>query len=123
MKTIQSKDDVIFLVDSFYKKVNKDDLLSPIFNDFAKVNWETHMPVMYAFWSSILLGEASYSGRPFPKHLPLPIQKEHFNRWLELFHRTVDDNFEGELAIEAKNRASTIAQIFSHKIKCIKGTL
>jgi hemoglobin len=123
MKTIQTKEDVVFLVDRFYEKVNTDDLLAPIFNDFAKVNWETHMPVMYAFWSSILLGEASYSGRPFPKHLPLPIQKEHFNRWLELFHRTVDDNFEGELAIEAKNRASTIAQIFSHKIKSIKGTL
>lgn len=123
MKTIQTKEDVVFLVDRFYEKVNTDDLLAPIFNDFAKVNWETHMPVMYAFWSSILLGEASYSGRPFPKHLPLPIQKEHFKRWLELFHRTVDDNFEGELAIEAKNRASTIAQIFSHKIKSIKGTL
>lgn len=123
MKTIQTKEDVVFLVDRFYEKVNTDDLLAPILNDFAKVNWETHMPVMYTFWNSILLGEASYSGRPFPKHLPLPIQKEHFNKWLELFHRTVDDNFEGELAIEAKNRASTIAQIFSHKIKSIKGTL
>lgn len=123
MKIIQSKEDVILLVDSFYEKVNKDDLLSPIFNDFAKVDWETHMPIMYSFWSSILLGEASYAGRPFPKHLPLPITKSHFERWLELFHQTVDDNFEGELALESKNRASTIAQIFSHKIKSIKGTL
>ena len=121
MKTIQTKEDVIYLVDSFYAKVNKDELLSPIFNDFAKVNWETHMPTMYSFWGSILLGEESYSGRPFPKHLPLPIKQKHFDRWLELFHQTVDENFEGKLAIEAKSRASNIAKIFSFKIKSIKG--
>jgi hemoglobin len=123
MKTIQTKEDVIYLVDSFYEKVNKDELLSPIFNEFAKVDWESHMPTMYSFWSSILLGEESYSGRPFPKHLPLPIKQKHFDRWLELFHQTVDENFKGELAIEAKSRASNIAQIFSFKIKSIKGEL
>jgi len=119
MKTIHTKEDVIYLVDSFYEKVNKDELLSPIFNDFAKVDWETHMPTMYSFWSSILLGEESYTGSPFPKHLPLPIKQKHFDRWLELFHQTVNDNFEGKLAIEAKNRASNIAEIFSFKIKSI----
>jgi hemoglobin len=123
MKTIHTKEDVIYLVDSFYEKVNKDELLSPIFNDFAKVDWEAHMPTMYSFWSSILLGEESYSGRPFPKHLPLPIKQKHFDSWLELFHQTVDENFEGELALEAKNRASNIAEIFSFKIKSIKGAL
>ena len=123
MKTIHTKEDVIYLVDSFYEKVNQDELLSPIFNDFAKVDWESHMPTMYSFWSSILLGEESYSGRPFPKHLPLPIKQKHFDRWLELFHQTVDENFKGELAIEAKSRASNIAQIFSFKIKSIKGEL
>tara|TARA_B110000438_G_C15704983_1_gene602789 strand:+ start:668 stop:1039 length:372 start_codon:yes stop_codon:yes gene_type:complete len=123
MKTIQTKEDVIYLVDSLYEKVNKDKLLSPIFNDFAKVDWESHMPTMYSFWSSILLGEESYSGRPFPKHLPLPIKQKYFDRWLELFHLTVDENFDGELAIEAKSRASNIAEIFSFKIKSIKGEL
>ena len=123
MKTIQTKEDVIYLVDSFYEKVNNDDILSPIFNDFAKVDWETHMPNMYAFWSSLLLGEVGYSGRPFPKHLSLPIKNEHFKRWLHLFHQTVNENFHGELAEEAKKRASNIAQIFSFKIQSIKGNL
>jgi hemoglobin len=122
MKTIESKEDIIVLVDTFYEKVNKDELLSPIFNEIAKVHWESHMPTMYAFWSSILLGDTSYSGRPFPKHLPLPIKQKHFNRWLELFHLTVDENFEGGLALEAKNRASNIAEIFSFKIKSINRT-
>tara|TARA_B110000977_G_scaffold196920_1_gene278297 strand:- start:191 stop:562 length:372 start_codon:yes stop_codon:yes gene_type:complete len=123
MKKIQTKEDVIVLVDLFYEKVNKDAILSPIFYDFAKVDWESHMPTMYSFWASILLGEGSYSGRPFPKHLALPIKETHFERWLALFHETVDEHFEGKLALEAKSRASNIAQIFSFKIKSIKGDL
>lgn len=123
MKEIQSKEDIIHLVDSFYDKVNNDKLLGPIFNDFAKVHWESHLPKMYEFWSSILLGTNSYSGRPFPKHLNLPISKEHFNRWLDLFYETVDQNFKGEHADEAKKRASNIAEIFTFKIQSIKGSL
>ena len=81
------------------------------------------MPTMYAFWGSILLGSGTYSGRPFPKHLALPIKQEHFDRWLLLFHSNIDEQFIGELAEEAKTRASTIAQIFTAKIKAIKGSL
>ena len=86
MKTIESKEDIIVFVDTFYKKVNKDELLSRIFNAIAKVHWESHMPTMYAFWTSLLLDAGIYSGRPFPKHLSLPIKQEHFDRWMELFH-------------------------------------
>ena len=123
MRDIQNKEDIIILVDSFYDKVNNDDILSPIFNDFAKVHWESHLPRMYEFWSSILLGTESYSGRAFPKHLALPIGEEHFERWLELFHQTLSDKFEGPLAKEADSRSSKIAEIFSFKIKSIKGNL
>ena len=123
MKTITSQEDIIVLVDTFYDKVNKDKLLSPIFNEIAKVHWETHMPTMYAFWGSILLGSGTYSGRPFPKHIALPIKQQHFDRWLLLFHSNIDEQFSGELAEEAKTRASTIAQIFTAKIKAIKGSI
>ena len=81
MKTIEIQQDFIVLVDAFYDKVNKDELLSLIFNDIAKLHWKTHMPTMYAFWVSILLVTRTYSGRPFPKLLALPIKQEHFDRW------------------------------------------
>jgi len=106
---IVSAKEVKILVDSFYDKVNKDVLLAPIFNSFAKVDWEKHLPIMYRFWGSILLGEGSYNGAPFPKHLPLPITDEHFERWVQLFKETVDGNFVGLNAQEAKKRAETIA--------------
>lgn len=123
LNDIKHKDDVVLMVDSFYDKVNQDDLIGPIFNEVAQIDWDSHLPIMYAFWSSILLGDGAYSGRPFPKHLALPIGAEHFERWLLLFYQTVDELFKGEKADEAKLRALNIAKIFQFKIQTLKGEL
>ncbi len=115
-RQIRTTKEVKELVDKFYQKVNNDALLSPVFNDQAKVNWEEHLPKMYRFWGSILLGTGDYQGRPFPPHALLRIGNEHFDRWIQLFVETVDENFEGTLANEAKHRAYSIASIFKFKL-------
>jgi len=120
LKEIITREDIKILVDAFYDKVNKDTLLSPVFNDFAGVHWETHLPKMYDFWSSVLFGDMSYKGNPFLKHIPLPVDKTHFGRWLALFIETVDENFEGEKAVEVKERAASIAGLFQHKLSFIR---
>ncbi|GAA4356462.1 group III truncated hemoglobin [Hymenobacter saemangeumensis] len=114
---ISTEADIRLMVDTFYGKVNHDALLAPIFNGFAQVNWESHLPIMYDFWSSILLGSARYHGRPFPKHLPLPIDATHFKRWLELFLTTVDELYAGPKAEEAKLRALNIANMFEYRLR------
>lgn len=116
MEDIISMEDVRQLVDRFYDKVNADALLSPVFNDFARVDWEKHLPVMYNFWGSILLGAASYSGQPFPKHMALPVTGEHFSRWMDLFLETINENFEGPKAEEAIQRANAIAMVFQSRM-------
>jgi hemoglobin len=113
MKEIQSKNDIVLLVDSFYEKVRKDELLAPI---FAHLDWPKHMPTMYNFWASLLLGDNSYQGNPFQKHIHLKIDTRHFSQWLVLFHQTVDENFEGENAVEIKSRAENIARLFQHRL-------
>ena len=118
---ITTEADVKHLVDTFYDKVNQDSLLAPIFNGHAAVNWEKHLPIMYRFWSSILLGTATYNGQPFPKHAFLPVNQTHFAQWLFLFHQTLTENFRGPVAEEAKLRAANIARIFWNKIKIIQG--
>ena len=120
LKEIKSQQEIKEMVDAFYDKVNRDELLSPVFNDFAGVHWEKHLPVMYSFWGSILLGEFTYKGNPFLKHIPLPIDKQHFDRWLQLFMETIDEHFTGDVAEEAKQRASSIAGIFQYKLNAIK---
>ncbi len=116
-------EDIILLVDRFYDKVNKDRLLSPVFNEFARVKWEEHLPVMYSFWSAVLFDTNTYKGQPLTSHLELPISTEHFQRWLELFKETVDENFKGNKAEEAKEKADSIAHIFQTKLGLISDNM
>lgn len=109
-------DNVKLLVDTFYGKVREDDLLAPIFNEAIQDRWPQHMETMYTFWQTLLLGERTYRGNPFAPHAELFIGKIHFDRWLELWYKTVDDNFTGEVAEEAKWRASRIAEAFQMRL-------
>jgi hemoglobin len=113
MKEIIAREDVILLVNNFYEKVKADELLGPL---FAHVDWPHHLPIMYSFWSSMLLGEQSYQGNPFQKHMSLPLEGKHFDRWLELFFLTVDETFIGDKAIEVKDRAQSIARVWQYKL-------
>lgn len=110
---INNKEDIQRMVDTFYDKVNKDPLLGPV---FSHVDWPHHLPIMYNFWSSMLLGEQSYRGNPLQRHLHLEIDKHHFNQWLSIFKQNVDEHFEGEKAEELKMRAQSIAGIFQLKM-------
>ncbi|MDA9555802.1 group III truncated hemoglobin [Pelobium sp.] len=119
-KDIENHEDIKKLVDNFYQKATSDNALGHIFNDVAKVNWEHHLPVMYAFWESILLGQVGYTGNPMDAHFRLnekiSLTNEHFNTWKFLFCETVDEYFEGEVANMAKQKAVSIADLMFYKI-------
>lgn len=115
-KEILNLDDVKLLVDSFYSKVQKDELLKNIFNNVIKDRWPEHLEKMYTFWQTVLLDEHTYYGAPFVPHANLPVDKKHFDRWLALFYKTLDELFVGEKAEEARWRATKMAQMFQLKI-------
>lgn len=117
---IQKLDDVKLLVDSFYGRVQKDTLIGPIFNSKLEGHWPEHLEKMYTFWQTILLEEYTYRGRPFPPHAQLPIEEHHFERWLQLFDKTVNDLFEGPIAEEAKSRGRKMAALFQVKLDHIR---
>jgi hemoglobin len=110
---IVQREDIKTLVDKFYEKAKTDALLGPV---FSNVDWPHHLPIMYDFWSSMLLGDQTYRGNPLQRHLPLAIDKNHFSQWLALFTQTVDENFTGEKAEEIKTRAQSIANLFQFKM-------
>jgi hemoglobin len=72
------------LVRGFYDRVRADDLLGPVFESRIS-DWEPHLQRMFAFWSSVALMSGRYHGTPMVKHMPLPVDAGHFDRWLELF--------------------------------------
>lgn len=116
MRDIEKLEDVKNLVDSFYGKVRKDELIGHIFNDVIQNRWPEHLEKMYKFWQTILLEEHTYTGRPFVPHMKLPVEREHFNRWLELFFETVDELFAGKKADLAKWQGNRMAEMFQLKI-------
>lgn len=121
MGDIQTEADIKLLVDSFYAKVKTDDLLGPIFLEKLGDNWENHLGTMYKFWGMALLGENNYSGHPLSKHLSLPIEEAHFNRWLHLFMNTLTQQFDGPVAGEAMKKAGLIARTFLARIAAFQG--
>ncbi len=120
MKNIESEEDIRLLVDSFYEKAMKDEVIGYIFTDIAKISLEHHLPILYQFWSSVLLGTSNYQGNPMGAHIQLaekePLTKNHFDRWLTLWVETVDQLFEGNAAMEAKQRAKNIAGLMLYKV-------
>ena len=110
---ITDRRDVACLVNVFYDRVRDDRVLGPIFDDVAHVDWATHLPRMYDFWESVLFGSSTFKGTPLVVHRALagrtPLTAETFDRWIALFHTTVDDLFCGTMADHAKNSAIRIA--------------
>jgi len=120
MKDIESRKDVELLVNRFYDKIVKDDLIGFFFTEIAKIDLSKHLPKMYNFWESILLGNPVYDGFPMVAHFPLnevtAMEEKHFNRWLQVWEETVHEHFEGEIAETAVTRAMNIARIMHHKM-------
>lgn len=113
MNDIQTKEDIDFLVNSFYTDVLKDDTLSPF---FSRLDFDLHLPKMIHFWSFVLLDEEGYTTDVTAKHMKMPLKKEHFDRWIELFNATVDRHFKGDKAEAAKQRAFLIRWTIESKI-------
>lgn len=120
MRDIENRRDIMLLVDSFYEKVLKDEIIGFIFTDIAKINVKHHMPKMYDFWETTLFNKAIYKGNPMRIHMEMndkvPMKKEHFLRWIELFNSTVDGLFSGTKAALAKTRALSISTVMQIKI-------
>ncbi|PXY40465.1 globin [Flavobacterium cheongpyeongense] len=114
---ITTIEDIKLLVNTFYEKVQNDDLIGPVFNEKMIGRWPEHLEKMYRFWQTLLLEEHTYSGSPFPPHKQLPVNQTHFDRWMEIFTKTVDSLFVGKLAEEAKLRAANMAYMFNYKIE------
>lgn len=119
-KDIETFEDIKLLVDSFYALVREDDFIGPIFSEQIQDRWPDHLNTMYTFWETLLLGNHTYTGKPFPPHAQLPIDQQHFERWLSLFEKTLNKLFSGKKTEEAIWRAQNIATMFQRKIKYIR---
>ena len=119
--------DVRMMVGHFYTRVREDAVLGPIFNEVSKIDWVDHIPTMCDFWETVLFQRASYKGNPIDAHVQLDqgmsvdhesgLQAKDFERWLEMFHETVDALYSGPRAELAKRSSSRMAQQLMDEVR------
>ena len=121
MKKLETREDIELLVNKFYDKVQSDETIGFFFNDVAKVDWSHHLPKMYSFWETLLFGQISYKGNPMAVHFPInaqvPMEKRHFEQWVKLWTKTIEENFTGEMAETAIYKATNIANLMGYKME------
>lgn len=116
MNQITSRADISQLVRSFYTKVRKDTLLGPIFNSHIPDElWPEHLDKLTDFWETNLFGNAKFRGSPSKKHINIDktlkytLTPAHFGKWLQLWFQSINELYEGELAMKAKDTARRMA--------------
>lgn len=116
---ITNREDLLLLMQEFYKKLLSDETISYLFTDIAKINLEHHLPVLVDFWDSVLFQSNTYQKNAMQPHLTLhqksPLKKNHFDTWLRNFENTVDELFLGDNAFIIKQRATSIATVMQIK--------
>lgn len=119
-RDLDDRAEIAEMVRRFYFDVAQDDVLGPMFNEVARVDWGVHVPKLVDYWCRALLSEPGYSGNPYTAHLAVHAKRaftaEHFERWLELFHETVDLGWSGPYAERAKAFARKVAAIHSKQL-------
>lgn len=110
------------LVRTFYGAIRNDDLVGPVFAQRIS-DWEPHILRLCEFWSSVALMSGRYHGQPMEKHIRLPVDAQHFDRWLQLFERTAREVCPPAAASHFIERARRIAQSLELGIAAGHGVL
>jgi hemoglobin len=110
---LDSRSQIHNAVVSFYRELVMDDLLGPVFEEVAEVDWSTHIPLLIDYWCRVLLGHQNYQGTILGAHRRVhelqPLTADLFDRWYGLWVATIDQGWAGPSAEKAKAHAAKIA--------------
>ena len=117
---LDTRPEIRALVIDFYREVQADDLLGPVFVDVARVDWSSHVPHLVDYWCLVLLGETGYAGTTLATHRRIHglvgFRREHFERWLEIFEDCVDRRWTGEQSVRAKDHARRVIETLRRRL-------
>lgn len=108
------------LVHGFYERARRDPMIGRVFDDNV-ADWDGHLRRMCDFWSSVTLMTGRYRGQPMAKHVRLPIDTPHFDRWLAIFAETARELCPTAAADHFIERARRIADSLELGIALHKG--
>lgn len=113
-RDITDGEDVALVVRRFYQAAIPDPVLGHLFK-VGGIEWDAHIPLIITFWERELLGTPGYAGNVAGAHVPVLADplfgRAALDRWVELFSETVDEDFAGPVAEQAKARARQVAGV------------
>ena len=111
---ILTEADIMRLMDVFYARIRRDEVLGPIFAtkiEDTDADWTAHRAHIGDFWSSIFLRTKRFKGNPMLKHAAIPgLTPAHFTNWLSLFQVSAEKTLNTAQAAEIMIMARRIAQ-------------
>lgn len=111
---------IFMVVDDFYTRIQNDPLLQVPFKSVH--DWPEHIERLTHFWW-IRFGGRSYlfsEYNPALKHFFAGFNQELLERWLELFHDTLDEHLSPEQSDLWKRISERMGQALSHKNEMLK---
>jgi hemoglobin len=119
-RDLDTPDEIFEMVARQYADVVQDDLLQPYFT-FGPgfIDWQAHIGAVADYWCHVILFAPDYEIDVIESHRHLhqhdPFTPDLFDRWLQVFHDTVDAGWTGPNATRAKKRATGMAWAMAHR--------
>ena len=117
---LDSREHIAEFLQKFYGKLLNDPVLAPIFLDVAGIDIRVHLGHIQNYWEKLLLGADNYQRHTMNIHRALhgkqALTEAEFDRWLNFYVQTVDENFSGLQANKAKRIAAHIADNMKTRI-------
>jgi len=105
---------------AFYRDVVFDDVLGPVFDEVAEVDWATHIPTLVDYWCRVLFGSPGGARPLLGVHASVhdlePLSVDMFDRWFGLWSATVDERCAGLAAERAKAHAARVAATLARRV-------
>jgi hemoglobin len=120
-RDLDSPEEIFEMVTRQYAVVVQDEVLEPHFTpDDGFIDWQALIGSVSDFWNHVLLYAPDYPIDPIERHRAVherrPLTGEALNRWLEVFHETVDTGWSGPTAETAKKRGTGIAWAMAQRL-------
>lgn len=118
LATEVNRENVSKMVRTFYEMILADQTINPYFimalgNDLKSEEWHSHYKIIEDFWLLLMNGERGYTGDAYTPHEDIgELDKETFERWLELFNEVVHRYYTPKLAEKFYKRAEVLSRKF-----------
>ena len=120
-RDLDTPEEILEMVTRQYADVVQDDLLAPHFTvGPGHVDWQALIGSITDYWNHVLLYAPGYEIDAIERHRAMhgrsPFTPEAFDRWLLIFHDTVDGGWSGPNAEIAKKRATGMARAMANRL-------